>query len=57
MLQGFLVVGGAVNKLHSDASGQDAFSGAMVEIAYDRCWGSGSPQFAEEIEALLGFLS
>ena len=38
---------------HSDAAGQNALDGASVEGVHDGGWGSGSPQFAEEVETLL----
>ncbi len=41
---------------HSDAASQDALDGASVEGAHDGGWGSGSSQFAEEVEVLLCFL-
>ncbi len=41
---------------HSDAASQDALDGASVEGAHDRGRGSGSSEFAEEVETLLCFL-
>ncbi len=41
---------------HSDAASQDALDGASVEGAHDGGRGSGSSQFAEEVETLLCFL-
>ncbi len=41
---------------HSDAASQDALDGASVESAHDGGRGSGSSEFAEEVEALLCFL-
>ncbi len=41
---------------HSDAASQDALDGASVEGAHDGGRGSGSSQFAEEVEMLLYFL-
>ncbi len=41
---------------HSDATSQDALYGASVEGAHDGGRGSGSSQFAEEVETLLCFL-
>uniref|UniRef100_A0A8C1C164 Circadian locomoter output cycles protein kaput n=1 Tax=Cyprinus carpio carpio TaxID=630221 RepID=A0A8C1C164_CYPCA len=38
---------------HSDAAGQNALDGASVEGVHDGGWGSGSPQFAVEVETLL----
>ena len=38
---------------HGDAAGQDALDGTSVEGAHDGGWGSGSSQFAEEVEALM----
>ncbi len=41
---------------HSDAASQDALDGASVEGAHDGGRGSGSSEFAEEVETLLCFL-
>ncbi len=41
---------------HSDAASQDALDGASVESAHDGGRGSGSSEFAEEVETLLCFL-
>ncbi len=41
---------------HSDAASQNALDGASVEGAHDGGWGSGSSEFAEEVEALMCFL-
>ncbi len=41
----------------SDAASQDALDGASVEGAHDGDKGSGSSEFAEEVEMLLCFLS
>ncbi len=41
---------------HSDAASQNALNGASVEGAHDGGRGSGSSQFAEEVETLLCFL-
>ncbi len=41
---------------HSDADSQNALDGASVEGAHDGGWGSGSSEFAEEVEALMCFL-
>ncbi len=41
---------------HSDAASQDALDGASVEGAHDGDRGSGSSEFAEEVETLLCFL-
>ena len=41
---------------HSDAASQDALDGASVEGAHDGELGSGSSQFAKEVETLLWFL-
>ncbi len=41
---------------HSDAASQDALDGASVEGAHDGGRGSGSSEFAEEVEMLLCFL-
>ncbi len=41
---------------HSDAASQNALDGASVEGAHDGGRGSGSSQFAEEVETLLCFL-
>ncbi len=38
---------------HSDAASQDALDGASVEGAHDGGRGSGSSEFAEEVEMLL----
>ncbi len=38
---------------HSDAASQDALDGASVESAHDGSRGSGSFEFAEEVETLL----
>ncbi len=40
---------------HSDAASQDALDGASVESAHDGGRGSGSSEFAEEVETLLCF--
>ncbi len=55
-LEGLAVgrVAGAIP--HSDAAGQDALDGASVEGAHDGGRGSGSSEFAEEVETLLCFL-
>ncbi len=41
---------------HSDAASQNALDGVSVEGAHDGGWGSGSSEFAEEVETLLCFL-
>ncbi len=41
---------------HSDAASQDALDGASVEGAQMGARGSGSSEFAEEVETLLCFL-
>ncbi len=41
---------------HSDAASQNALDGASVEGAHDGGQGSGSSEFAEEVETLLCFL-
>ncbi len=41
---------------HSGAASQDALDGASVEGAHDGSRGSGSSEFAEEVETLLCFL-
>ncbi len=41
---------------HSDAASQNALDGASVEGAHDGGRGSGSSEFAEEVETLLCFL-
>ncbi len=41
---------------HSDVASQNALDGASVEGAHDGGRGSGSSQFAEEVETLLCFL-
>ncbi len=41
---------------HSDAASQNALDGASVESAHDGGRGSGSSEFAEEVETLLCFL-
>ncbi len=41
---------------HIDAASQDALDGASVEGAHDGGRGSGSPEFAEEVETLMCFL-
>ncbi len=41
---------------HSDAASKDALDGASVEGAHDGGRGSGSSEFAEEVETLLCFL-
>ncbi len=41
---------------HSDAASQDALDGASVEGAHDGGRGSGSSEFAEEVETMLCFL-
>ncbi len=41
---------------HSDAASQDTLDGASVESAHDGGRGSGSSEFAEEVETLLCFL-
>ncbi len=41
---------------HSDAASQDTLDGASVESAHDEGRGSGSSEFAEEVETLLCFL-
>ncbi len=41
---------------HSDAASQNALVGASVETAHDGGRGSGSSEFAEEVETLLCFL-
>ncbi len=42
---------------HSDAASQNALDGASVEGAHDGGQGSGSSEFAEEVETLLCFLA
>ncbi len=42
---------------HSDAASQNALDGASVEGAHDGGRGSGSSEFAEEVETLLCFLA
>ncbi len=41
---------------HSDAVSQNALYGASVEGVHCGGWGSGSSEFAEEVETLLCFL-
>ena len=55
-LQFFPAVCSAATAPHSDAAGQDAFNGALVECFQDGCGSSRSLEFAEEVEASLGFL-
>lgn len=56
VLQSFPAGSGAVSIPHSYAAGQDALKGGTVKGALNGDWGSGSPQFAEEKEALLNFV-
>ncbi len=51
---GACCIAGAVPQ--SDAASQDALDGASVEGAHDEGRGSGSSEFAEEVETLLCFL-
>lgn len=54
-LQGFSVVVSAAPAPYSDATGMDAFSSASVECAHDGWWRTCPLEFAEEVEASLGF--
>ena len=52
----FFVVVSAAPAPHRDATGKDALNSAPVECAHDGLWCTCSLQFAQEVEAPLGFL-
>ena len=55
-LQCFPAVFSAAPAPHGDAAEHDALNGASVKCAHDGWGGSCLLQFAEEVEALMGFL-